>query len=81
MLQLVTTDDNNCDLNILNKSNAVTNIQDIKMSKMSTALPSSSSSSTANLQQNYEAIRESVTRELLETEINYVKLLSSLCIG
>lgn len=28
-----------------------------------------------------EAMRENVTRELLETEENYVKLLSSLCSG
>lgn len=28
-----------------------------------------------------EAMKENVTRELLETEENYVKLLSSLCIG
>lgn len=30
---------------------------------------------------NSEAMRENVIKELLETEINYVKLLSSLCTG
>lgn len=32
-------------------------------------------------QMSNEAMKEKVTRELLETEENYVKLLSSLCIG
>lgn len=32
-------------------------------------------------QMTHEAIKENVIHELLETEENYVKLLSSLCIG
>lgn len=32
-------------------------------------------------QMSNEAMKENVIRELLETEENYVKLLSSLCIG
>lgn len=39
--------------------------------------PSGHSPSAANC----EMMRENVIRELLETEINYVKLLSSLCTG
>lgn len=44
-------------------------------------VPVSMSSSTATSQQNSELFRENVIRELLDTEINYVKLLSSLCSG
>lgn len=39
-----------------------------------------SASSTAS-QQNSELISENVIKELLDTEINYVKLLGSLCTG
>lgn len=34
-----------------------------------------------SIQQNSSTIRENVIKELMETEINYVKLLSSLCVG
>lgn len=42
---------------------------------------SCSSQSTTASPVNSEAMRENVIKELLETEINYVKLLSSLCSG
>lgn len=44
----------------------------------SSSVSASNSSSTAA---NSEMMRENVIKELLETEINYVKLLSSLCSG
>lgn len=40
-----------------------------------------SQSIAASFAVNSEAMRENVIKELLETEINYVKLLSSLCSG
>lgn len=44
-------------------------------------VPVSMSSSSTTSQQNSELFRENIIRELLDTEINYVKLLSSLCSG
>lgn len=44
--------------------------------------PSVSAPSTiSSSQSNSELIKDNIIKELLETEINYVKLLSSLCLG
>lgn len=66
----LTTDLNNCDIEYVQKP-----ISPI-LSKPQEAHDAMQSSQITN-----EAMKENVTRELIETEENYVKLLSSLCIG
>lgn len=43
--------------------------------------PSAPSNTISSSQSNSELIKDNIIKELLETEINYVKLLSSLCLG
>lgn len=69
-MQLTTTDLNNCDNEYVQKP-----ISPV-LSKPQEAHDATQSNQIAN-----EAMKENVIRELLETEENYVKLLSSLCIG
>ena len=65
-----TTDLNNCDIEYVQKPIS------------SVLLKSHETNDTMQSDQmSNEAMKEKVTRELLETEENYVKLLSSLCIG
>lgn len=59
----------NCDIDFLRKSNPTSYT---KTSDVHTPTTSP---------QNNEAMRENIMRELMETEENYVKILSSLCIG
>lgn len=61
-----TTDLNNCDIEYVQTP----------ISK-----PHETNDTMQSGQMSNEAMKEKVTRELLETEENYVKLLSSLCIG
>lgn len=66
-------DSNNCDMNYLKKtSDSSSPTNSIKL--YATETPTTSHS-------HNEVMRSNVIRELLETEENYVKLLSSLCIG
>lgn len=64
------TDLNNCDIEYVQKP-ILPNL--IKPHETNDTIQSS--------QITNEAMKENVIRELLETEENYVKLLSSLCIG
>lgn len=66
----LTTDLNNCDIEYVQKP-----ISPV-LSKPQEAQDAMQSSQITN-----EAMKENVIRELLETEENYVKLLSSLCVG
>ncbi|XP_055325277.1 uncharacterized protein LOC129579318 isoform X2 [Sitodiplosis mosellana] len=66
----LTTDLNNCDIEYVQQP-----ISPV-LSKQHETTDSMQPSQMSN-----EAMKENVTRELLETEENYVKLLSSLCIG
>lgn len=67
----------NCDIKLPNKFNSSGLF---KKSDEEQPYSLSKSASLIGLESN-EAIRDSVIKELLETEINYVKLLSSLCVG
>lgn len=64
------TDLNNCDIVYVQKPFSPV------LSK-----PHETNDSIQSSQLTNEAMKENVIRELLETEENYVKLLSSLCIG
>lgn len=64
------TDLNNCDIEYVQKSISP-----------SLSKPHETNDAMQSSQLTNEAMKENVTRELLETEENYVKLLSSLCIG
>lgn len=64
----------NCDIKFPKKFNTNGLFKDDKPYSLN------KSASATDLQSN-EAIRNSVIKELLETEINYVKLLSSICVG
>lgn len=66
----LTTDLNSCDIDYVQKSISAV------LSK-----PHETNDLTQSSQMTNEAMKENVIRELLETEENYVKLLSSLCIG
>lgn len=63
----------NCDIDVIRKSNPA--------SYITNAASDSDSPSSATSPQYSEAMRDNVLRELLETEENYVKLLSSICFG
>lgn len=69
-LNKLVSDSNNCDIDYLKKSNATIPLKLYDTETMP------SSSQIAN-----EAMKQNGIRELLETEENYVKLLSSLCFG
>lgn len=60
----------NYDIDLLRKSNAASYMKSSDGDMTTTTSP-----------QHNEAMRDNVMRELLETEENYVKLLSSLCLG
>lgn len=66
----LTTDLNNCDIEYVQKPILPVSSK-----------PHETNDSMHSSQMTNEAMKENVTRELLETEENYVKLLSSLCIG
>lgn len=68
----ITTDLNNCDSEYVQKP--ISPVLSLKPHETIESMQSSN-------QMTNEAMKENVIRELLETEENYVKLLSSLCIG
>lgn len=69
---ITATDLNNCDIEYVQKP--ISPVLSIKPHDTIDSMKLSN-------QMANEAMRENVIRELLETEENYVKLLSSLCIG
>lgn len=88
-------DANNCDIDFLRKSSnptataaaavavtTTTNTTTMKSTSDSSDTATSNSTSSTQQQQQYnETMRDNVMKELLETEENYVKLLSSICLG
>lgn len=77
----------NCDIDFIRKTNPTINMKAAATvaaaAKTTTTTITSDSDTTpsATSPQYNEAMRDNVMRELLETEENYVKLLSSICLG
>lgn len=69
----LTQNSNNCDMNYVEKP--ISPILAEKLNEIIDPIPST------HTPMYNETMKENVIRELLETEENYIKLLSSLCIG
>lgn len=73
----------NCDIDFITKTNPTNYMKAATTVAAATTTINSDSDTTpsATSPQYNEAMRDNVMRELLETEENYVKLLSSICLG